>query len=216
MDRDPVRLPDGTAVNGNQLREFTRAALFDDATFPVLADVWRSFDTGTGMPLAGPVDDNFVAAFYAISCNDAAWPRNPFRYAVDVASDRQRWPLTAGMPANIWPCAFWPNRPVEPPVAVTGGGQRNVLILHQTRDPAVPLGAARGLRGVLGRAAVLVTVDGGGHLAYGRGSCADAIAVTFLLTASLPATDQVCVAPPSPAAWREPEANSPSRPLVIG
>jgi pimeloyl-ACP methyl ester carboxylesterase len=197
MDRDPVVLPDGSAVNGNQLREVTRALLFDDVLFPVLADVWRAFDAGHGVPIASPVDDNFASVFYAISCNDVAWPRNPFRYAIDVAVDRHRSPLMVGMPANIWPCAFWPNRPVEPPVAVTGGGRRNVLILHQTRDPAVPLSAAQGLRTVLGRAAVLITVDGGGHLAFGRGSCADAITTTFLRTATLPAHDQACAAPPS-------------------
>ena len=200
LDRDPVELPDGTAVNGNQVREFTRAVLVDDATFPTLAQVWQSFDAGSGTPLAGPTDDNFMSAFSAISCNDAAWPRNPSRYALDVAADRRRYPLTAGMPANIWPCAFWPHQPLEPPVTVTSGGRRNVLIMHQTRDPAVRLSAAQGLRTLLGNAAVLITVDGGGHLTFGRGSCADAITVTFLLTGTLPTRDRTCAVPTPPAA----------------
>ncbi|HYN97244.1 MAG TPA: alpha/beta hydrolase [Pilimelia sp.] len=198
LDASPVRLPDGTTATGNILRELTRELLYDDSLFPLLADLWRYLDTGAGTPIPVPAaDDNFMAAFYALSCNDAAWPRSPVRYARDVAADRRRWPDTAGMPANIWPCAFWPYRRVEPPVAVTGGGSRNVLIVHQTRDPAVPLSSAQGLREVLGSAAALVTVDGGGHLAFGRGSCADPITVTFLATGVLPAADRSCPAPPA-------------------
>jgi pimeloyl-ACP methyl ester carboxylesterase len=203
LDRSPVTLPDGTLATGNHLREVTRLYLYDDGNLPALADGWRYLHDGSGTPPSlPPTEENFVAAFYAISCNDAAWPRNPARYARDVAVDRREWPLTVGMPANIWPCAFWPHQPVEPPVAVTGGGRRNVLILQQTRDPAVPLSSAQGLRAVLGRAAVLVTVDGGGHLTFGRGSCADPITVTFLATGALPGDDRSCPVVPGAAITR--------------
>jgi hypothetical protein len=48
---------------------------------------------------------------------------------------------------------------------------------------------------VLGRRAVLVTVNTGGHIALGRGTCADTVAVTFLTTGRLPARDQYCQGP---------------------
>jgi hypothetical protein len=196
LDRTPLTLPDGTVATGNYLRELTRAYLVDDELFPVIAAAWQALHTGTGEGLGTPpLDDNFLSAFYAISCDDAAWPGDPARYARDVAADRRRAPLTAGMPANIWPCAFWPNRPLEPPVPVTGGGRRNVLILQQTRDPSVPWTSAHGLRTLLGRGAALVTVDGGGHLTFPRGSCADAITVDFLATGTLPDRDRYCRRP---------------------
>lgn len=192
LDRVPVTLPDGTVVSGNVLRELTRAYLVDDELFPLLADGWRFLDTGVGSPPPVPAfDGNFIAAFYAIACNDASWPRDPARYARDVAADRRRSPLTAGMPANIWPCAFWPSR-TEPTVTVTGGGRRNVLVLQQTRDPATSLTSGAGLRAVLGRAAAMITVDGGGHLVFGRGTCADQATTTYLTTGELPVQDRSC------------------------
>jgi hypothetical protein len=66
------------------------------------------------------------------------------------------------------------------------------------------LSSARGLRRTLGRAAVLVAVDGGGHLAFGRGSCADAIGVTFLATGVLPDGDRSCAVPAAPTASARP------------
>lgn len=83
------------------------------------------------------------------------------------AADRKNWPLTAGMPANIWPCAFW-RSPIEDPVAVTGKGPRNILILQNCRDHATPWDSGIGLRDALGNRAAFVGVDNGGH--YHEGS----------------------------------------------
>jgi pimeloyl-ACP methyl ester carboxylesterase len=106
--------------------------------------------------------------------------------------------LSAGFPANLWPCAFWATAPVEPPVEVTDAGPRNVLILQNDRDPATPVESATGMREALGDRAVLLTVDAGGHGVYGTagpGSCADAVANTFLTTGELPAGDVHCPKP---------------------
>ncbi|GIH94570.1 alpha/beta hydrolase [Planobispora siamensis] len=142
--------------------------------------------------------DNRTAALYAVLCDDVAWPRGVAVYARQVAADRRAWPATAGMPSNLWPCAAWPTRPVEPPVKVTGHGPRNVLILQNTRDPSTSLVSARGLRAALGRRAVMITVDQGGHGVVGLGSCADEAMSSFLATGTLPARDRFCPAP-SPA-----------------
>ncbi|GLW11331.1 hypothetical protein Misp01_64590 [Microtetraspora sp. NBRC 13810] len=131
-------------------------------------------------------------------CDDAAWPRSLALHARQVTADRKAWPVTAGMPSNLWPCAAWPTRPVDPPVTVTGHGPRNVLIVQNTRDPSTPLAGARGLRETLGRRAVMITVDQGGHGVIGLGSCADAALVAFLATGTLPGRGRFCPAP-SPA-----------------
>ncbi|HET6531827.1 MAG TPA: alpha/beta hydrolase [Actinoplanes sp.] len=196
LDRTPVTLPDGTLVNGNTFREYTRLQLTNDANFPGLAAGWRYFATGAGTaPVIPRFADNYVSVLNAIACNDTAWPRDPAVYARDVAVDRRLFPVAAGMPANIRSCAFWPHQPLEPPVRVTGRGPRNVLIVQNTRDPSTSWRNALGLRVALGRRAVLVTVNAGGHIALGRGTCADTAAARFLTTGRLPAGDQLCPGP---------------------
>ena len=118
-------------------------------------------------------------------------------YARNTRVDRLLFPITAGMPANIWPCAFWPLRPVEPPVKIVDRGPRNVLILQNLRDPATPWIGGVGMRNALGTRAAFVSVDAGGHGIYGNrsGPCTDAIATAFLVTGVLPDHDRFCVGP---------------------
>ncbi|MFF3441468.1 alpha/beta hydrolase [Streptosporangium sp. NPDC002721] len=220
FDRQPVPNPGGPPLDGNALREITRSGLYFDGYFPSIAEVWREFaDAASGATLdpavlarpgrpgsagrAGDGDtartgipvDNQVAALYAVICDDAAWPRSVALHARQVAADRRAWPVTAGMPSNLWPCVAWHSRPVEPPVPVTDRGPRNVLIVQNTRDPSTSLVSARGLRGTLGRRAVMITVDQGGHGVIGLGSCADEAMAVFLATGELPGRDRFCPAP---------------------
>jgi hypothetical protein len=205
LDREPVPVPDlGVVVNGNVFREITHAFLYDDRLFPDLAETWRTLATGstpsavTVRPLAVQVpSDNRLAVLYAVTCNDVAWRRDVGFYAGRVAVDRLQYPVTAGMPANIWPCAFWPHHPIEPPVPVTDAGPRNVLILQNLRDPATPWVSGHGLRTALGRRAAFVTVDAGGHGIFPERSapCTTAIATAFLAHGVLPTRDAFCVGP---------------------
>jgi pimeloyl-ACP methyl ester carboxylesterase len=232
LDRDPVPLGNGLTLDGNLLRELTRGLLYADANFPILAQDWqlarqvvgggaaadpgamaRALASAVGPRpsagvLAGAVPaDNQVSALYSVVCDDAAWPRDVDRYARNVAADRRAFPDTAGMPANMWPCAAWPTRPVEPPVRVTDRGPRDVLMLQNTRDPATPLVSALGMRASLGRRAAMILVDEGGHGVFGLGSCADQVAIDYLATGQLPASDRFC---PAPAAGAAPRAAMPA------
>jgi pimeloyl-ACP methyl ester carboxylesterase len=206
LDRDPLELPDfGIVLTGNLMREFTRRDLYDDRSFPGMAERWAAVGGATGistgtaalLSFEPPPPDNDIAVLLAISCNDIAWSREVDRYARNVAIDRRLFPATAGAPGNIWPCAFWPTRPVEPPVRVTDDGPRNILILQNLRDPATPWWTGYGLRTALGQRAAFVTVDAGGHTIYGNrsGACTDAIANTFLTNGVLPGHDQFCKGP---------------------
>ena len=219
LDRDPITLPTGLLLDGNLLREVTRSGLYADASFPQLASDWQQVAAllgssnpavppslvaatarlgGAAEPGAVPAD-NGISVVYGILCDDTAWPRDPSVYAANVATDRLAWPLTNGMPSNIWPCAFWPNRPLEPPVQVTDRGPRDVLLLQNTRDPATSLRSGLGMRAALGRRAAIVVVDEGGHGVYGLGSCADQVTNDYLAGGPLPRADRTCPAPAAPA-----------------
>jgi len=142
-----------------------------DYYFPLLASYWQfaAQATSGGAPVAPPASlaqvpaDNQYSALYSVVCGDSYWTEDLNRYRREVAVDRRLWPVTAGMSPNVWPCAFWPTDPIEPPVKVTGNGPRNVLIVQNTRDPATPWITAYGLRRALGQRAAMVTADAGGH-----------------------------------------------------
>lgn len=211
LDREPVPVP-GTSLSldGATLRNVTYGLLLHNDTLPVLTQVWKAADdlakgslTDTdravleqvfaGTPSSpGVPADNQATMFLALVCGDAEWPHGADGYAARTAADRKKWPLTAGMPANIWACAFW-KKPVEAPVTVTGTGARNTLILQNRRDNATPWEGALGLHKALGRKSVLVGVDNGGHYVYNEGSaCADRATVDFLTTGHLPGRDVYC------------------------
>lgn len=63
--------------------------------------------------------------------------------------DQKRYPITNGLPSNIWPCAFWPTEPIEAPVRITDHGPGNVLLTQNLRDPATPLAGAVAMREAL-------------------------------------------------------------------
>ncbi|TDC86190.1 alpha/beta hydrolase [Micromonospora sp. KC606] len=227
LDREPLVTP-GIVVTGNVYRQITRVLLDDDRNFPLLAAFWQALAQASppaalpalrrAAPTAQIPADNGAAVLYAIVCGDVAWSRDVDRYARNVAVDRRLFPITAGMPANLWPCAFWPNRPLEPPVAVTGKGPRNVLILQNLRDPVTGWPGAFGLRRALDRRATMVTQDAGGHGVFPirSGRCAADIATAFLTTGTLPDRDRFCPGPsPDDIAVTSAARPIPSGPLAV-
>lgn len=211
LDRAPATVP-GTslALTGAMLRTVTYSLLLHDASLPTLTQFWKAsagladgtLSEADGQvlqqvfaappPTPGVPVDNQATMFLALTCGDARWSDDVDEYARRTAEDRAAWPLSAGMPANIWACAFWPE-PIEEPVTVTGKGPRNTLILQNRRDNATPWEDGLGLYRVLGRRAAFVGADAGGHYVYGQGStCVDEATVTFLSTGRLPNTKVYC------------------------
>ncbi|WP_225102616.1 alpha/beta hydrolase [Streptomyces sp. CoH27] len=205
LDRTPAAIPGASvSLDGALLRNMTYALLLHNNTLPVLAQFWKAADdlshgsttaadaavlkevfadtpTSPGIPA-----DNQATMFMALTCGDAQWPHDVDGYAARTTADRKKWPLTAGMPANIWACAFW-NKPAEATVKVVPGGPRNTLILQNRRDNATPWEGGVGLHKALGDGSAFVGVDNGGHYTYNEGSaCADKATVGFLATGHLP------------------------------
>ena len=221
LDTQPAKVPGtSTVMTGDMFRYVTTLLLFQDATFPPLTQAWRATadlaaghatDQETGAlqqtlamvsPSAttspGVPGDNAIAAAYAVACDDVRWPGNLHAYARNVAEDRKSYPLSAGSPANLWPCAFWPTKPVEHPVTIADHGPRNILILQNKRDPAATLDSGLGMHKALGARSTLVTVDAGGHGVYGTQgpqACSTKATDAFLLDGKLPEHDVNCPKP---------------------
>jgi pimeloyl-ACP methyl ester carboxylesterase len=193
LDRAP--LPD---LDGSALRSIMFNTLYSNDRFPVLAEFLHAVKAGTPLP-PSPFPPpgklaNLVAAQTATGCNDVAWPRSVSSYADAVAHNRVMFPLTDGMPVNIYTCAFWPFPPTGQPVRVTSNGPSNVLMVQNLRDPATPYSGALRMRTALGNRARLVTVDSGGHeayLAHGN-ACGDAAVTAFLANGTFPTHDITC------------------------
>ncbi|MBT2395959.1 alpha/beta hydrolase [Streptomyces sp. ISL-100] len=201
LDREPRQsdTPD-VPLTGNRLRQALQNALYGDNAFPQVARLIKQAQDPHSTPVltpdvAGALSDQDAAVTMAVICNDVRWPAPAASsYERAVAADRARYPLTAGMPVNVTPCAFWKNAPVEKPTRITDRGPSNILMVQSLRDPATPYFGALKMRKALGDRARLVTVEHGGHGVYlGNGNaCGDREVTTFLTTGGRPARDIYC------------------------
>ncbi|MGK4579793.1 alpha/beta hydrolase [Kitasatospora sp. HPMI-4] len=200
LDREPIPWPQANPpqLTGNVLRETMLESLYSDAAFPRLAALMLAALHGTELPAPNnppdEVQQNTVAASVGTFCNDVAWPGPTADYRGAAAADRAAHPLTAGMPVNVMPCAFWPVRPAEAPTRVTPDGPSNVLLVQNLRDPATPYSGALKLRRDFGSRARMVSVDSGGHDAYlaNGNACGDALVTGFLVSGDRPGRDVLC------------------------
>ena len=201
LDRRPILWPGArpAELNGNILRDTMLTALYSDAGFPRLAALMHAASTAGPLPASEPAPrestlQNSAAVLLSTVCNDVEWPRSTSRYPADVARNRAAFPLTAGMPANLFPCLFWPTTPAEPAVRITSLGPSNVLLIQNLRDPSTPHSGAIQMRRALGDRARMITVDSGGHGAYlaNGNTCGDRAVTAFLTDGTRPSHDTIC------------------------
>ncbi|WP_225803513.1 alpha/beta hydrolase [Streptomyces sp. NK15101] len=200
LDREPrTSATPGTPLTGTVLRQALQQALYSDAAFPAFARLMSQALDPAGVPvlpaeLTGPMPDEAATVSVGVICNDVDWPASVPAYGRAVAADRERYPLTAGMPANITPCAFWKGGAVEKPTRITDRGPSNVLMIQNLRDPSTPHSVGLKMREAFGDRARLVSVDRGGHAVYlGNGNaCGDRAVTRFLTEGVRPAGDVLC------------------------
>lgn len=203
LDTTPLPWPgaEPPLFDGNTLRSTLLNGLYADAGFPAVAGLMSAATTGGPMPPTTAAPEaalqNTFAVVDATLCHDVSWPRDIRQYAIGVAANRRAYPLTAGMPANIYTCAFSPA-PTQPPVRVTQHGPSNIMLVQNLRDPATPYAKALNLRRALGDRARLVSVDAGGHGSYlaNGNACGDAQVTRFLAGGVRPPHDVTCPAQP--------------------
>jgi pimeloyl-ACP methyl ester carboxylesterase len=180
---------------GNLLRAQTRGSMYQDASFAPLAKIIQTIKGGHPDPVVlPPMSQSSIATLWGIVCDDADWPTSIALHQRQVLRDQKKYPITNGLPSNIWPCAFWPTEPIEPVVTITDRGPKNVLLTQNLRDPATPLVGAVAMRRAMGDRARLVTADQGGHGTYllTENACVTNVGTVFLVEGKLPARDVAC------------------------
>ncbi|MFE6196894.1 alpha/beta hydrolase [Streptomyces sp. NPDC057838] len=89
-------------------------------------------------------------------------------------------------------CAYWPVGATGEPHRIEARGAAPIVVVGTTRDPATPYRWARALAGQLSSGRLL-TYEGDGHTAYGRGSsCVDRTINAYLLRGTPPKDGKRC------------------------
>ncbi len=201
LDREPLAWPGAKPeqlLTGNLLRETLLNALYSTANYPMLAGLMKAALNRAELPMPNQPEEaalqNTAAHAGATMCNDIEWPNSIARHEQQVKRNRAVYPLTAGMPVNLGPCAYWPFKPAEQATRISSRGPANVLLIQNLRDPSTPYSGALKMREAFGQRARMVAVDSGGHGVYlaNGNACGDRTVTDFLVTGHLPARDRNC------------------------
>jgi pimeloyl-ACP methyl ester carboxylesterase len=136
---------------------------------------------------------NETAANFAISCIDLPGPRTIDALAA-VATQAEHAAPHFGV-TTTWldlPCVNWPVAAQGKTGPIAAPGAPPILVIGTTHDPATPYAAAVAVSHEL-QSGTLLTYDGNGHAAYGRGSdCIDNAVDDYLRTGTPPPAGTRC------------------------
>lgn len=196
---EPRRLGESLATTG------VINAMYDESGWPGLRDSLTSAMDGDGSGLLALADSyyeragdgsftNLMYANAAVNCLDlpAAF-KKPADVDAAIRSFQEASPVFGT--ALAWAglnCAYWPAEPTGTPHRIEAKGAPPILVVGTIRDPATPYKWAQSLAEQLS-SGVLLTYDGDGHTAYGRGSdCVDTAINTYLLEGTPPKNGKKC------------------------
>lgn len=156
--------------------------LYNDQNWSVLTQALTSAFKGDGSAMLrladlasdrqpdGTYSSNSNFAFMAYNCLDYSEPSDPAGMAAEAQQLKEASPTFGQFFAyGGVNCRDWPYQPVRTPAPAHYTGSNPILVVGTTGDPATPYPWAVSLRNELGKAALL-TWNGQGHTAYGRGS----------------------------------------------
>jgi pimeloyl-ACP methyl ester carboxylesterase len=181
------------------------AAMYDEGAWPQLRSALTAVDKGDGAPLLALADlyyerdadgdySNLMHANAAVNCLDAP-PAFTGPAAVEAAVPEFERASPVFGRNFAWAalnCAYWPHPATGRPHPIRAEGAPPVLVVGTTRDPATPYKWSQALAAQL-TGARLLTYEGDGHTAFGRGSdCVDTAINTYLLEGTLPPPAKRC------------------------
>lgn len=155
-------------------------AMYDDSTWPELADALAAAQKGDGAGLMKLYDEynfikadgtyeNVIEAFQVISCMDTTERPSVAQSDAEVPAEQAAAPRINKRSVGDYFCTFFPP-PRDPEMTITGAGAGPIVVVGTTGDPATPLAGAQKMADSLegGR---LVTVVGNQHTGYGVNEC---------------------------------------------
>ncbi|MFF5448901.1 alpha/beta hydrolase [Streptomyces sp. NPDC012888] len=181
------------------------AALYDESAWPQLREAITQAMDGDGSGLLALADTyyerepdgkyaNLMYANAAVNCLDQP-PAFTGPEAVEkaVPSFQKASPVFgAGFAWAALNCAYWPTKATGAARELRAKGAPPIVVVGTLRDPATPYKWSKALAGQLD-SGVLLTYDGDGHTAYGRGSdCIDTAINTYLLEGTPPQDAKKC------------------------
>ncbi|MEV8126818.1 alpha/beta hydrolase [Streptomyces sp. NPDC085944] len=199
-DADGRKLTESLATTGviaamydegawQQLRESLTSAIKekDGAGLLILSDSYYEREADGGY-------SNLMFANAAVNCLDlpAAFT-SPDEVRKALPDFEEASPVFGeGLAWSSLNCAYWPVRPTGEPHRIKAAGATPIVVVGTTRDPATPYPWAEALADQLSSGRLL-TYEGDGHTAYGRGSaCIDSAINTYLLTGTAPKDGKRC------------------------
>ncbi|CAL9502372.1 Carboxylesterase A [Streptomyces sp. enrichment culture] len=206
LDAEPVPSGDPARPLGESLATTgVIAALYDESAWPQLREAIAAAMDGDGSGLLALADTyyerepdgryaNLMYANAAVNCLDQP-PAFSGPEAVQAAlpSFRKASPVFGtGLAWAALNCTYWPVKATGEARPLTAKGAAPIVVVGTLRDPATPYKWAQALAGQLD-SGVLLTYDGDGHTAYGRGStCIDNAINTYLLEGKPPQNGKKC------------------------
>ena len=141
----------------------------------------------------------FMAA--AVICND--YPDTAETVAnwdAQSAAEKKAYPFFGGTSNGLEAyCRGWGHRAQTPPRETHAEGSNPILVVGLTGDDRTLYPWAQGLTDQLDNGHLL-TVEGPGHITFGRNACATVAMTDFLVNGTVPAEGTTCAAEPRPAA----------------
>ncbi|MEU3746994.1 MULTISPECIES: alpha/beta hydrolase [Streptomyces] len=205
VDAKPVPTGESRELGESLATTGVIAAMYDEGAWPQLREALTRAIGGEGSGLLALADSyyereadgtyaNLMAANAAVNCLDlpAAYA-GPADAEKAVPSFEKASPVFGeGLAWAALNCTYWPMRPTGSPHRITADGAAPILVVGTTRDPATPYKWARSLAAQLS-SGTLLTYEGDGHTAYGRGSdCIDTAINAYLLEGTPPQDGKRC------------------------
>ncbi|WP_426364563.1 alpha/beta hydrolase [Streptomyces sp. E-08] len=205
VDADPVPTGESRELGESLATTGVIAAMYDEGAWPQLREALTGAMNGDGSGLLALADSyyereadgtyaNLMSANAAVNCLDLPPAfKGPADVQKAVPSFEKASPIFGkGLAWAALNCTYWPTPPTGHPHRITADGAAPILVVGTTRDPATPYHWAQSLAGQLS-SGTLLTYEGDGHTAYGRGSdCIDTAINGYLLEGTPPQDGKRC------------------------
>ncbi|MFI1394097.1 alpha/beta hydrolase [Streptomyces sp. NPDC020681] len=205
LDAKPVPTGESRPLGESLATTGVVAAMYDEGAWPQLREALTSAMAGDGAGLLALADSyyergddgsyaNLMFANAAVNCLDLPPAFNDPKAVESAlpAFEKAAPVFGRGFAWASLNCGYWPTPATGKPHRIEAKGAAPILVVGTTRDPATPYKWAQGLAGQLS-SGTLLTYEGDGHTAYGRGSdCIDTAINTYLLEGKVPPKDKRC------------------------